>query len=221
MAVLLAEPFLSGAPRLPIKETARTNRWLVFVFAAAFLAPVCAKAAVTIGGDVNHLGIVLYLLFVGAALAIQENLRAARAFPRGMAVLSAVIGIAAAIAPGGVLTIRRDLRSVAMNDSETAFRYVGKHGDGMYFPWNPTAALLVSGKLYHFDDALDDRELGRAPLTAVQMQSGLPPGMRRVAMPPGRDAVSDELQHLIDGWKMTGDAELPGWKIFEKPRRPE
>ncbi len=217
IAALLAYRLFSSEARPALKQIANENRWLIFVFAAISLIPVCAKAIITVGADVNHLGLVLYFLFVGAALAIQQNLYAPVAFLRLNTRMFAVVGILAGIAPGAALTISSSLRNLDRNAAQVAYEYSAHHHLLTYFPLDPAADLLARGQLYHFDVALFDREIGGAPLTPEQLRSGLPPHFERIALPPGEALASAALRRFVAGWIPIADPELPGWTVLRKP----
>jgi hypothetical protein len=205
-----------GAEHRPgLREFARTNPWLVFALAAATLLPGTAKAIVTVGADVNHLGMVLYLLFVAAGLAIEQCVAERdSSFLGGAAWMCAALGVLVGLAPGMLLSLPARLRDVRRNAPEAALRYAQRHPGRAYFPCNPMVSLLTSGKAYHVDFSVDDRESAGYPLTSHQYQASLPPGFTVVAIPPGEPVRSRALREALQHSEPGADPELPGWTVY-------
>lgn len=200
------------------KQFFAANRWMVFAIASVAMIPVSMKATVTVGSDVNHLGFVLYFLFVAAALAIQQYFNAANPAARLSARLFLATGILVSLAPGMILSVHSSLRDLRSNASQTAYSYNLRHPGIAYFPCNPMASLLAEGKLNHLDIALYDREVAGRPLTPEQIQSGLPRNLQLVALPPGEEIQSHSLQGFISNFARSTDPELPGWTVFRRPQ---
>lgn len=199
------------------RDFVRANRWLAFPLAAAALIPVTAKAIVTAGADVNHLGLALYLLFVAAGLAIEQCLADPQnSFLRVSAWMCATLGILVGIAPGLALSLPARLRDVHRNAPQAAFRYEQRHPGRAYFPCNPMASLLSDGKAYHVDFSLYDREIAGYPLTAHQFEAGLPSGFKVVAIPPGEQPRSSALRDMLARYAQGADIELPGWSVYRR-----
>jgi hypothetical protein len=221
MLLLVGFQWIGAARRPDLREFARANRWLAFVLAAVALIPVTAKAIVSAGSDVNHLGIVLYFLFAAAGLAIGQCLAVPdQAFLRGSAWMCAGLGIWVGIAPGAVLTLPSRLRDVHANAPEAALQYARRHPGRAYFPFNPMASLLSAGKAYHVDYSVYDREIAGYPLTAQQFEAGLPSGFKVVAIPPGEQAQSSALRNMVARYDKITDIELPGWTVYSNSSSP-
>jgi len=203
-------------PRCEIRQFFAANRWIVYLMASAALVPVSLKAIMTVGSDVNHLGFVLYFLFVAAGLAIQQYFTDANPAARLSSRLFLTAGILVSVAPGMVLTVHASLRNLRENASQTAHTYNLRHPGVAYFPCNPMTSLLKDGKLYDLDIALYDREIAGYPLTPQQLQSGLPYSLTRVALPPGEHIQSKALQGLFAGFVRIADPELPGWIVYSR-----
>jgi hypothetical protein len=210
-----------GAERRPdLREFVRANRWLAFALAAAALIPVTAKAIVSVGTDVNHLGLALYLLFVAAGLAIEQCLAdPGNAFLRGSGWMCAALGILVGIAPGAVLSLPSRLRDVHQNVPEVALRYEVRHPGRAYFPYNPMVSLLSNGSVYHVDYSIYDREITGYPLTSQQIEAGLPSGFRVVAIPPGELLRSSALRDMLGRYEQVADVELSGWTVYRMKDR--
>jgi hypothetical protein len=192
------------------------NRWLVFMFAAASLAPGTIVAILSSGADINHVGLMLVLLFAGAGLAIQQNLSASDPLLRRSALLFAAVGLLVNVTPAAALELPAAWNRLEAADSEIAFKYALRHPRQAYFPWNPSVSLLTQGKLYHLDPALADREIAGYPLIDSQVLSGLPEDFQYVVIPPGMRLTSQRLSHVFAHYRSTTISELPGWTIYGK-----
>jgi hypothetical protein len=193
-------------------------RWLVFIFATVSLAPGTVKAVITIGGDLNHVGIVICLLFTAAALALQQNLPSDNRLAQRGARLFSIVGLLVNVSIGAAFSLPAAFEKLANNPAEVAFRYASRHPNQAYFPWDPSVSLLTEGKLYHFDIALQDREMAGYPPDEAQVLSGLPRGVRFVAIPPGLRLYSESLKRAFCDYRETKLPELPGWLVYEKPQ---
>jgi len=191
-------------------------RWLVFIFAAASLAPGTIVATLTRGADINHIGLVLVLLFVGSGLAIQQNLSAADPLLRRSALLFTAVGLLVNVTPGAALELPAAWNGLEHANSEVAFKYALRHPKQVYFPWNPSVSLLTEGKLYHLDPALADREITGYPLTDMQVLSGLPQNFQYVAIPPGMPLSSKSLARAFAQYRPVEISELAGWTVYGK-----
>jgi hypothetical protein len=209
--------WMTAKPTRKIREFFAANRWIVFLMASAALTPVSMKAIVTVGADVNHLGFVLYFLFVAAGLAIQQYFTDTNSMVRLSARLFLATGMLVSLAPGMTITVLESLRNLRGNASQTAHTYNLRYPGRAYFPCNPMASLLADGKLYHLDIALYDREIAGYPLTPNQLQSGLPRSLILVALPPGEQIQSQAFQGLVAGFVRITDPELPGWTVYRAP----
>jgi len=198
------------------KQFFTSNRWIVFLMASIALTPVSVKAIVTLGSDVNHLGFVLYFLFVAAGLAIQQYFNDPNRATRLSSRLFLTTGILVSLSPGMILAMPASLRNLRANPSQTAHDYNMRHPGVAYFPCDPMMSLLRDGKLYHLDIALYDREIAGYPLTPEQIRSGLPPGLMLVALPPGEQIQSHVLQGAFAGFVPITDLELPGWTVLRR-----
>ena len=170
---------------------------------------------ITIGADINHLGVVLYFLFAAAGLAIQQHFldRENPALQLSARVF-VVAGVVVSLAPGLAFSVGAGLKNVRGNPLEAALAYNLKHPGRAYFPWNPAASLLGDQRLYHVDPALSDREAVGYALTREQLQSGLPKQFEIVAIPPGQRIYSKALSELTANYRSVLDPELPGWTVL-------
>jgi hypothetical protein len=217
MLLLAGYQWIAAERRPDLRDFVRANRWLAFALAAPALIPVTVMAIVTVGADVNHMGLVLYFLFVAAGLAIGQYLADPNnSFLRGSAWMCATLGILVSVAPGTLLSVPSRLRNVHENAPEAALHYELRHPGRAYFPCNPMASLLSNGKVYHVDFSVYDREIAGYPLTSHQFEAGLPSGFTVVAIPPGEQPQSSALRDMLARYEQVADIELPGWTVYKK-----
>jgi hypothetical protein len=215
--LLVVCQWIAAERRPDLRGFVLANRWFAFALAASALIPVTVKAIATVGTDVNHLGLVLYLLFVAAGLAIEQCIADPNnSFLRGAAWMCAALGISVGIAPGTLLSLPARLRAAHSNAPEAALRYELRRPGRAYFPCNPMVSLLSNGKVYHVDYSVYDREIAGYPLTAHQFEAGLPSGFKFVAIPPGEQPQSSALRHMLESYERVADKELPGWTVYER-----
>jgi len=87
-------------------------------------------------------------------------------------------------------------------------RYELRHPGRAYFPYTPLATLLASGRVYHVDFSVYDREIAGYPLTSHQFAAGLPSGFEVVAIPPGVSRRSSALRRMLERYAPVTDVEL-------------
>jgi hypothetical protein len=219
MLLLAGCRWIAAERRPDLRDFVRANRWFAFALAGAALIPGTVMAIVTVGADVNHLGLVLYFLFAAAGLAIEQYLADPdNSFMRGSAWICAALGILVSIGPGAALTLPSRLRGVHRNMSEAALHYELRHPGRAYFPCNPMASLLSDGKVYHVDYSVYDREIAGYPLTSHQFEAGLPSGFQVVAIPPGEQPQSSALRDMLKRYEQVAYTELPGWTVYRRQR---
>ncbi len=202
-----------GRLRERVRLSLRENRWLTFETAAVSLAPAALKAIVTVGADVNHLGLVCYLGFAGAALGCLQYWESPLRSLRLAARVFVAAGIGISVTPGAAMAIRPAIAAIPANDTCVAWRYLRGHPGRVWFPWNPLAHVLAEGRVYHFEGALLDREVAGFPLGEQQVRAGIPVG-RMIAFPPGMDAKSAAMRGFVNGFQKGSDPDLPGWTVY-------
>jgi len=195
------------------RTTFAGSRWLVFVLAALFQAPFALKAWVTAGGDYNHLGAVT--LFVALAATTGLTMAKGPSFA-GLVQRALLVGILGATLPFP-WDLRHALAAMRDNPSEVAFRYEKNHPGRAYFPLNPLAPLLASGRLTHFDVSLSERAEAGCPITPAQFAAGLPPHFQLVAWPPTYNSPgAPSVVHLLQFMRPAHEAGLEGWHVFAR-----
>jgi len=199
-----------------------TQRWLVFPLIGILLFPVSLKARLTIGGASNHLGTCCFFLMLGATLGINqfmnnENSSSAKAVAAKL-VATALIAVSL---PGVIVVISYSihLRRSQTSDISLAYKYALNHPGRAYFPWNPLAEVFAERRFYHFDLALQDREVAGYGINRAQFVSGIPGSFTLIASPqyPPVSHFSHALDDYLFGWKQVNDPELPGWTVFQRP----
>ncbi len=161
-----------------MREKMARHCWLLFLWMAALQLPIELRAWSTIGGDVNHLGIVTLFVTLATTAGLVGLWKSdtevdAKDRWTGLAARALVIGMLLAHLPLP-LTVFGDLRLASASTTQVAYDYDRRHPGRAYFPMNPLAALLAEGRLTHFDPALLDRELAGFPINAGQLVAGLP-----------------------------------------------
>jgi len=209
LAVLLAG-VLFGATN-GARARVNANRWLVFLLAALFQVPFALLGWSSLGGDVNHLGVVTIFVVLtattGLTMAPGTPMLVQRALLVGIIVASLALPRQL---PG-------NLAGLSNNPCEIACRYEKRHPGRVYFLENPLAVLLADGRLTHFDFALHDRERAGFPVTAEQLAAGVPPHYQLVAYPPTYDLPpAGELRRLSQSMKQVSEPGLEGWYVFQR-----
>ena len=221
-----------------------TNRWLVFLVVGAFQLPVAIQGWITVGAETNHLGTVVYFLYLSATTAICGYLTASELRDQNLAthvarilpILIVVIGLVPVVSLWNPISawahprlaingiIRQSLNRhivfgrIRLSDSSReAYEYARRHPGRAYFPTNPLSILLAEHRLYHVDTALWDREISGHPISEEQYRKHIPEGFRIVAYPPYWEPLSEKLISEVADCKRIIDPELPGWTVFEKP----
>ena len=186
------------------------NRWLIFGAAAAAQSPVLLKAWLTMGGDVNHLGGLLVLLWTGSILALRdmEDARLAKVI---LAVLLVVN-----LSPAAPSSLAARCRQWGSGESDQAFRYLKESHPHTWFPWHPLAHAMAEGRFYHVDFPLKDRELAGHPVTQAQFQAGLPDQLEQVLLPAGAQTDSQALTRFLAGFEKVDQPALATWVVFRR-----
>lgn len=136
-----------GRPRSDDDRSRRLAQllWLV----AACFVPLGLTAAMKVGGWLNSLHSLNYLLpLMAAALA-----RAAAAQPvRARAGLAVLVGLAVAV--GFYRSQEREGQWVLSRKQEQWLAVARENPGRVYFPWNPLPTLITDRRIYPFDNAL-------------------------------------------------------------------
>jgi len=194
------------------------ERWLVFPLIGVFLVPVCVKAQLTVGGDVNHIGMACFFLALGTTLGLSRFMKdetsAARA---ATAKLLATVLILVSL-PGMIGTVSNSAlkRARQKPDVTVAYEYAMKHPGRAYFPRSPLAEFYAQHRFYHYDGALIDREYASHGIGQVQLADGIPNDAALIAIEKDQH-ISKVLLDYMAGWPQINDLELPGWIVFQRP----
>lgn len=187
-----------------------SNRWTVFLFVAAAQLPVLVRAWMTTGGDVNHLGGLLYFLVIGAVASLTGAEKRMRA---GFLTTLLLINLA----PAAPLQLVNRLREWGNGPSQVAYEYLRLHPVGVWFPWHPLAHGLAQHALFHVDYSLKDREVAGRTIPAARFRAGLPPGISMVVLPAGQVPDSAVLRQFLSEWRVGQDPALAGWDVYRRP----
>lgn len=107
---------------------------------------------------------------------------------------------------------------VHRNVAETDFQFERTHPGEVYFPWDPLAALMASGKLYHFDYGVEDRILAGFPPSDEQLHAWIPANAQWIALPPEPCAsfvMQSRLPEFAGGSGSSMD-DLPGYILVKR-----
>ncbi len=199
-----------------IRQRMAKHGWLVFLWMAAFQLPIELRAWSTVGGWLNHLGIVTLFVLLATTLGLVEFWKPAANTTQewtGVAARALLIGMLLARFPVPY-SIFGDLRLVRTSATQVAYNYERQHPGRAYFPFNPLASLLAEGKLTHFDPALLDREIAGYRISAEQLAAGLPAGCELVAFPPRHEPSAAILRELLKDKPLVEEPGLEGWRVY-------
>jgi hypothetical protein len=199
-----------------IRQRMAKHGWLVFLWMAAFQLPIELRAWSTVGGWLNHLGIVTLFVLLATTLGLVEFWKPAANTTQewtGVAARALLIGMLLARFPVPY-SIFGDLRLVRTSATQVAYNYERQHPGRAYFPFNPLASLLAEGKLTHFDPALLDREIAGYRISAEQLAAGLPAGCELVAFPPRHEPSAAILRELLQDKPLVEEPGLEGWRVY-------
>lgn len=149
---------------------------------SAALWPTSVAGYMKVGGYPNALAPGVYFSILAACFAAHGAAGLVRASAVGLAGFSV---LAAALALPVAFRNLRDWRGVAETWSQQAFEFERRHPGEVYFPSNPLATLMASGRGYHMDDGLYCRSVAGYVVSEEQLMRHLPEGASRVAFIPG------------------------------------
>jgi hypothetical protein len=188
-----------------LRELLSKERWTAFLWPGLTLLPLGLKAWVTGDSDENHLALLSFYVILACSGALTaDGPRPTREIDgrAGAALCAAFVPAPAHAAPSNV-----------------AWRYTRAHPGVPVFQRNPPAVYLAAGKRYNFDPALHDREVADFPVVGSRLNSGLPPRVDLVAMPPGEQVYFEQLARDLKSWPIASDPELPDWTVYVRPGR--
>lgn len=192
-------------------STALTEAGMMMLLSLA-LWPTSVAGFMKLGGYPNALAPGVYLAIFAACFAAHTAMGLGRQVPLGIAVFSV---LAAALAMPVVLAYHREWKGVPATWSQRAFDYERRDPGQVYFPANPLASLMASGRTYHMDDGLYCRAVAGYTVSKEQLMRYLPERFSHVAcIPGGRDLLSRSTDGALDD-RLEPDrpAGLEGWDV--------
>ncbi len=210
--------FYERDPEHGWRKLLSVERWLVFPLIGLLMVPVCIKAQLTVGADLNHIGMACFFLTLGTTLGLCRFMKdeSSQAKAAAAKLLAAVL-IAVSL-PGAIGTVFDSaFKKVRQEPDVTlAYEYAVKYPGRAYFPRNPLAEFYAQHRFYHYDGALIDRELAGYGIGRAQLADGIPSDAALIAVPKEQH-ISKALMDYMTGWPQVNDPELPGWVVFERP----
>jgi hypothetical protein len=194
------------------------ERWIIFPLIGVFLVPVCVKAQLTVGADLNHIGMACFFLTLGTTLGLSRFMKDETSVARAaVAKLLAAVLILVSL-PGVIGTVFDSAFKNARKqpDVTVTYEYAMKHPGRAYFPRNPLAEFYAQHRFYHYDGALIDRELAGHEIGQAQLVSGIPSDAALIAIEKDQH-ISKALLDYMAGWPQINDPELPGWIVYQRP----
>ena len=210
--------FYERAPGNGWRRLFSAERWMIFPLIGTFLVPVCIKAQLTVGADLNHMGMSCFFLALGATLGLGRFMRDenSAAHARVAKLLAAILillclpGIVGTVADSALKALHQK------PDVTVTYKYAMKHPGRAYFPRSPLAEFYAEHRFYHYDGALIDRELAGRGVSQQQLVSGLPDNASLIVLRKEQH-ISNALLSYMAGWPQIDDPELPGWVVYQRP----
>lgn len=196
----------SGAPWWP------RTRWFAFLLVAFCLFPTAAIGRAKVGGEVNHESFVVFFVVAAFVCWLVES----PADRLGRTVRLSAVLLLLTLVNAPLFLEYRGWGASWRNQNEVAAQYDIRQPGRVYFPWNPLTSLLSEGRLYHFDYAVFDRNLGGFRVTPTHLARELPSPRPIIA---SYYAHHDYILHeyFPDYVLLAADPELPGWRLYGPP----
>jgi len=217
LLILIALCYILGfhvrPDRISVRGWLQENRWSIFHFVAVAGLPASALFAAKVGGDTNHFSLFVYFGFIGLLLAggrliLQQN---------GVvkAVIAAAVTVLAVLIPSAVVNAHAATvtRLFGASDTEKVYEYDKRHPGEIYFSFFPLPVLMAEGRLYHFEYALFDRELGGARVGNEHFFHYIPPKMEYVERNHASSPITEYLPDFSCPVQILGLEDLD---IYEK-----
>lgn len=190
----------------------------LFALGAVLLFPTSVLARAKLGGFVNSLHFLAYLLAAGVlALRCAASVPSTRPAAARLARALAAVTLLAAVACWPWRELRRGvgaLRDLHANPQQEAYEFARAHPGQAYFPWNPLSTLASDGELYHYEWAVVDRELAGQRMSDAHVRAHLPPRMEYVLFPPGEPR--NMLRYLPEFTREVRLAGMERWIVYAR-----
>jgi hypothetical protein len=183
------------------------------------LWPTSVAGFMKVGGYPNALAPAVYFAVLAACFIARGGMGLGRGVALGMAAFAVV---AAALAAPVAFAYLRQWEGVRATWSQRAFEFERAHPGEVYFPANPLAALMASGRWYYMDDGLYCRAVAGYKVSEEQLMRYLPERFSHVAfIPGGRELFSRSTGGALDGRLEPDRCEgLDGWDVVRILRDP-
>jgi hypothetical protein len=192
----------------------RRHRCVLPGLAGLFLVPTGILGFVKVGGDVNNMFTVYYLV-VAASLALAQaaDCQDSALLRRVAAQLLLVLSILYTGMASRRIMELRNVSRLQENPQQQAYAFALRHPEEAYFPWNPLSTLMADGKAYHVGYSVWDRCMAGFKPSEQHIRSYLPARLKYVvrSVPHAEDpAIMDYLPEFNRRIEL---AELPGWIV--------
>jgi len=201
--------------------------WGFLLFVGLCMVPTAIIGRVKAGGGLNALSFSMYYLVIAAGLIVREvaasdEVAVLDRTARNLAKVGVIFSLWSSVVLHALtlsyfyLHLAQNIRALDTNPLRAGYRFMKHHPQEVYLPWNCLTSFLAEGRLYHFDYALLDREIGGAPVTPEHFREGVPDHLRWIAFPP---TAQDEFarQFLPEFSRRIDLPELPGWTVYIRP----
>ncbi len=203
------------------------REWALFFIVGICMIPTALIGRVKAGGGLNALSFCVYFMVIAIGLLLREISEGTERSPthliaQHLAKVGVLFGVASSILIHTLtisyfyLHLAGNINALDTNPLRMGYNFMKRHPEEVYLPWNSLTSFLADGRLYHFDYALLDREIGGAPVTMEHFRQNIPSKLRWVAFPP---AAQDQfvMKFLPDFSRQITLRELPGWSVYIRP----
>lgn len=195
----------------------RRNFWTLPLLMAITTFPLCAYAYAQEGGSANLAAPASYFGLLAALAALVQGLRHTKETitPRGRLTYLFLMACLAGLMIQAWDKLVKLPQNFAVwtrlsdNDQETAFRFMKKHPQEVYFPSHSLASMLAEGRVYHSFVGMQCLELAKVSVTEPQLSSGLPERIRIIVL--RGENITEPLTYLPQYNQPAPLVDMPGW----------
>ncbi|MGD1919990.1 MAG: hypothetical protein ACFCAD_14510 [Pleurocapsa sp.] len=210
------------------RDRFKQNQWIMFLIVSILMIPTSLLGRVKIGGAENALSYTVYFLFVAASLILIElgtkfydNRLQKTERTTKLAIVLLIIALTTNNLFPAVFRLVERAEQIKTNNHQVAYEYAKKHPGEVYFPWHILSTLMAEQKMYHFEDAVANRELAGFKVSKQHFLQHIPQDMKFVAhygQPNWLKGNADYVlkKYLPEFSKKVQIDSLPGWTVYAK-----